>query len=372
MAVLDQVFKIAVNLKASDVHVVPGEPFMIRHCSRLVKSNSPALSAEKTSELIDELLTEEQRQLLRANLQLDFALEVEGLGRFRGSVMMHNNGLSGVFRIIPVRIPTLAELGMPEVVFRALDNHQGLILVTGATGQGKSTTLAAMVDHINTHRAQHVLTVEDPIEFIHPIRKAVINQRQHNRDTLSYGNALKSALREDPDVIVIGELRDTETMSLAISAAETGHLVIATLATSSAPKTIDRVIDSFPPGEQGQIRAMLSESLKMVLTQRLIPCIKGNKMELALEILLGNLSVANLIRDSKTFQLSSVLQMGKGQGMRIMDESILELLEAEKISLEDALANAGNHSLFGKYLNQNKETQAPAAAPGLNNPRTRP
>jgi twitching motility protein PilT len=354
MAVLYKVFKAAVDLKASDVHVVPGEPFMIRLCSKLIKFNSPPLTADQSRQVLSEVLTEEQRLQLRENLQLDFALEVEGLGRFRGSLMMHNNGISGVFRIIPLRIPTLAELGMPEIVFRSLDHHQGLILVTGATGHGKSTTLAAMVDHINSHRAHHILTVEDPIEFIHPLKKAVVNQRQRNRDTLSYGNALKGALRQDPDVIMIGELRDVETTALAIAASETGHLVIATLATSSAPKTIDRVLDSFPPGEQGQIRATLSESLKLVLTQRLIPNVDGSKMEMALEILVGNLSVANLIRDCKTFQLGSVLQMGKAQGMRIMDESILELLEAGKISVDDALANATNHNLFAKYTNQDK------------------
>ncbi|NTV12911.1 MAG: PilT/PilU family type 4a pilus ATPase [Desulfobulbaceae bacterium] len=363
MAVLDKVFKAAVDLKASDVHVVPGEPFMIRHCSRLIKSNSQALTPEQSSKMIEEILTAEQRQLLRENLQLDFALEIEGLGRFRGSVMLHNNGISGVFRIIPVRIPTLTELGMPEIVFRSLDHHQGLILVTGGTGHGKSTTLAAMVDHINTNRAQHVLTIEDPIEFVHPLKKAVVNQRQRNRDTLSYGNALKGALRQDPDVIIIGELRDMETTALAISASETGHLVIATLATSSAPKTIDRVLDSFPPGEQGQIRAMLSESLKLVLTQRLIPNVGGTNREMALEILVGNLSVANLIRDCKTFQLGSVLQMGKSQGMRIMDESILELLDAGKISLDNALANANNHNLFAKHISQDKANKTGQPSP---------
>jgi len=336
----------AVNLKASDIHIVPGEPFVLRHFSKLRKVKNNPLSPEQCKKAIYEILSEDQQKRLKNELQLDFAIEIPNLGRFRGSAMVHHNGLSAVFRVIPFEIPTLKELGMPAGVNTLLDNHQGLILVTGATGHGKSTTLAAMVDYLNTNRAHHILTVEDPIEFIHPVKRGTVNQRQLGRDTLSYANALKSALREDPDVIVIGELRDLETISLAISAAETGHLVIGTLATSSAPKTIDRIIDAYPPGEQSQIRAMLSEALRAVVTQRLIPGTDNKSMKLALEILTGTLPLANLIRDGKTFQIPSMMQTGKGAGMMIMDESILALLKAKKISLKDATANANNKKLF--------------------------
>lgn len=356
MAMLDKVFKAALDLKASDVHVAPGEPFMVRSQGKIVKLKSQKLMASHTAQFIREILNDEQKERLAEKLQLDFAYEISGLGRFRGSVMMHNNGLGAVFRVIPPAIPTLDSLGLPDVIRKILDHHQGLILVTGGSGHGKSTTLAAIVDHINSHRSHHVLTIEDPIEFIHPLKKGVVNQRERGRDTLSYANALKGALRQDPDVIVIGELRDLETMELAISAAETGHLVIGTLATSSAAKTVDRILDSFPPGEQSQIRAMLSESLKAVLTQRLLPNIDGSKMELALEILIGTLQMGNLIRDKKTFQISSMMQMGKSVGMQTMDASIMSLLKEEKISVASALANADNKKLFSAYMTQGPKT----------------
>ena len=352
MAVLDKIFKAAVDFRASDVHIAPGEPFMIRRMGQIVKLKSQKLSAQNTRQIISEILSEDQKQALKDKLQLDLAYEIKGLGRFRGSVMMHNNGLGAVFRIIPQKIPTLLEIGMPEVVFKILDNHQGLILVTGASGHGKSTTLAAMVDHLNTVRSHHILSVEDPIEFIHPLKKGVVNQRQHGRDTLSYSNALKGALRQDPDIIVIGELRDLQTISLAISASETGHLVIGTLATSNASKTIDRILDSFPPGEQSQIRAMLSESLKAVITQRLLPAADGKKMEMALEILVGTLSVGNLIRDNKTFQMASVMQLGKNIGMQLMDDSIVTLFQEGKISRETAIVNIDNKKLIPAISDQ--------------------
>ena len=350
MAILDKVFKAAVDMRASDVHVVPGEPFMIRRLGRLVRLKSQVLSAEQSLQIVGELLTPVQQKVLDQKKQLDFSYEIEGLGRFRGSTMLHNNGVSGVFRVIPPQIPSFAQLGLPDVMGPILDNHQGIILVTGATGHGKTTTLTAMVDYINSKRSHHILTVEDPIEFIHPYKKGVVNQRELGSSTLSYQNALRGALRQDPDVIVIGELRDLDTISLAISASETGHLVIGTLSTSNAAKTVDRIIDSYPPGEQNQIRAMLSESLKAVITQRLIPGADGKSMELALEILIGNLSVANLIRDHKTYQLYSTMQMGKKLGMRLMDESIVELLEAGKITVDAAIANVENLVLLKRFM----------------------
>jgi twitching motility protein PilT len=350
MASLDKVFKVAVDMHASDLHIVPGEPFMVRRHGTLVRLKSQTLTAEHTRNVIGEVLTPGQRDTLTRERQLDFAYEVKNLGRFRGSAMLHNNGLSGIFRVIPPRIPSFAELGIPDVIYPILDNHQGIILVTGATGHGKTTTLAAMVDYINEKRAHHILTVEDPIEFIHPLKKGVVNQRALGESTLSYHNALKGALRQDPDVIVIGELRDLDTISLAISASETGHLVIGTLSTSGAAKTVDRIINSYPAGEQNQIRAMLSEALKAVITQRLIPAADGKKMHLALEILIGNLSIANLIRDSKTYQIQSTIQMGKNLGMCLMDDSIVALLESGEISLQAALANVGNKAVLKRFL----------------------
>ena len=349
MAILDKVFKAAIDFSASDVHIVPGEPFIIRRLARMVKLKSDKLSAEQTHRIISEILTDGQRKKLMQDKQLDFAYEISELGRFRGSAMVHNNGLSAVFRIIPPKIKTLEELGLPEVVTKVLDNHQGLILVTGATGEGKSTTLASMVDYINTNRAHHVLTIEDPIEFIHPKKRGVVNQRQLSRDTLSYENSLRAALREDPDVIVIGEMRSLDTISMAISAAETGHLVIGTMSTFSAPKTIDRIIDAYPPNEQNQIRAMLGESFRAVITQRLIPGADEKSVALATEILVGTVPMAKLIRDGKTFQIPSMMQTGKGVGMQIMDECISSLLQEGKITAQSAQKYANNPKIFDNF-----------------------
>jgi twitching motility protein PilT len=257
--------------------------------------------------------------------------------------------------VIPPEIKTLEELGLPDVVTKVLDNHQGLILVTGATGQGKSTTLAGMVDYINTNRAHHILTIEDPIEFIYPKKRGVVNQRQLARDTLSYENALRAALREDPDVIVIGELRSLDTISMAISAAETGHLVIGTMSTFSAPKTIDRIIDAYPPNEQNQIRAMLGEAFRAVITQRLIPAADEKSMALATEILIGTVPMSKLIRDGKTFQIPSMMQTGKSAGMQIMDECILSLLQEEKITAQAAQQYANDPKRFEKLVKDKVE-----------------
>ncbi|MEO8501837.1 MAG: PilT/PilU family type 4a pilus ATPase, partial [Vicinamibacteria bacterium] len=261
-----------------------------------------------------------------------------------------------------------AELGIPEIMKKVCENHQGLILVTGSAGSGKSTTLAAMVDLINSHRAHHVLTAEDPIEFVHTIKMGAINQRELNTHTKSYGNALKAALREDPDVIMVGELRDLETISLAISASETGHLVIGSMNTSSAHKTIDKVIDSYPAAQQNQIRAMVGESLKAVFSQRLLPRADGTGMALAYELLLGSTQLANLIKDGKTFQIPNIMQMGKAQGLRTMDDSLMELLKAGVISLEVAHKNALNGKAFPPLPAAGAQAPAPAAsapAPGV-------
>jgi len=366
MALLDTVFNQAVEMKASDVHVTPGEPIIVRQCGNLRKLNNEALAAETSRQLILELLDPQQQEKFTEDLQLDFAYEIPDLGRFRGSALMHKEGMAASFRIIPPRIPALDAIGLPGVVKQVLDNHQGLILVTGATGHGKSTTLAAMIDYINENRPHHILTVEDPIEFIHPLKKGVVNQRQLGTDTLSYANALRGALREDPDVIMIGELRDLETISLAISAAETGHLVIGTLSTSTAPKTVDRIIDSYPPEEQNQIRAMLSESLRAVLTQKLVPRADGNGMALAVEVLICTLPMANLIRDGKTFQIPSMMQTGKGVGMQTMDDALMALVKDGTISAKDAYMYAQSKQAFKPlYDREIKNASAPMINTGL-------
>ena len=361
MAQLIKYFEVAIKYQASDIHIAPDEPVLIRRFGTLIKIKAPVISSDETKTLIFELLTPTQQKKLISDLQLDFVININGLGRFRGSAMLHSSGLSAIFRNIPLDIPSFTDLGLPHVVEKALDNHQGMILVTGGTGHGKSTTLAAMVNYINTNRAHHILTVEDPIEFVHPLKKSVVNQRQLNESTLSYNNALKGALRQDPDVIMIGEMRDLDTISLAISAAETGHLVLATLATSSAPKTIDRIIDSYPSAEQNQIRTMLSESLKAVITQRLVVRQDGTGRALALEILLGSLPIANLIRDNKVFQIPSLMQMGKTSGMKIMDDSLVELFKQDIISAKEALANANDRKRVTLQLGQ--EQQQPSTQP---------
>jgi twitching motility protein PilT len=354
MAKLDKLLTAAAEANISDIHLVTGEPIIIRHLGRLQKLNNAPVTLSQCQEVIFELLSGPQLKMLEQSFQLDFVHEIPDIGRFRGSAMLHQRGLSAVFRIIPPKIPHLETLGLPEIVKKVLDNHQGLILVTGATGQGKSTTLAAMIDYINEHRAHHILTIEDPIEFIHPFKKGVVNQRQLGSDTLTYANALRGALRQDPDVIMIGELRDLETISLAITASETGHLVIGTLSTSNAPKTVERIIDSFPSQEQNQIRTMLSEILKAIITQQLVPSADGSRMVLALEILIGTLSMANLIRDEKTFQIPSMMQTKKKEGMVLMDDSLMALVQDGKITAEAAMANTTKPEKFKTFISKTR------------------
>jgi twitching motility protein PilT len=307
---------------------------------------SPDISPEKSRQLIEEILSPSQRKLLEQNLQLDFSYDLKGIARFRGNVIVQKRGMDATFRIIPLRVPTLDELGLPPVVKKFCDFHQGLILVTGATGHGKSTTLAAIVDFINSSRPAHVLTIEDPIEFIHPIKKGVVNQRQVDLHTRSFANALRQVLRQDPDVIMVGELRDLEAIELALTASETGHVVLATLSTSSGPKTVDRIIDSFPSDKQNQIRAMLGESLRAVVTQRLLPKVDGTGLVLACEIMVGTVPLANLIRTEKTYQIPSIMQTGKSAGMQSMDDAIMALYEKKLISWDVAYYNAENKKRF--------------------------
>jgi twitching motility protein PilT len=346
MAKLDSILRMGIQAQASDVHISPGNPFIVRQFGRLRKVKSPELTSDQTSSLIREILSPSQQQALEQNLQLDFSYELDGLARFRGNAIIQRRGLTATFRVIPLRIPKLDELGLPPVVRKFCDFHQGLILVTGATGQGKSTTLASMIDLINSTRPVHILTVEDPVEFIHPLKKGIVNQRQLGLHTRSFANALRAALREDPDVIMVGELRDLDSIRLAVTAAETGHLVLGTLSTSSGPKTVDRMIDSFPPDEQNQIRTMLAEGLRAVITQKLLRAADGDGQVLACEILIGTVPLANLIRSEKTFQIPSVMQTSRSQGMQSMDDAIQQILQDGKITAQTARDDADQKKRF--------------------------
>jgi twitching motility protein PilT len=290
--------------------------------------------------LLFEVLTEEQRRRFLETNDLDFSYEIPKVGRFRANLCRQHRGVDGTFRVIPEAIPSPADLGLPAAVLPLTKHHQGLVLVTGPAGQGKSTTIATLVDVINSEKPLHIITVEDPVEFVHPARRSVVNQREVGKHTLSFANALRAALREDPDVIVVGEMRDLETIGLAITAAETGHLVFGSLMTTNASQTVDRILDSFPSGQQAQIRTMLSESLKGIVSQQLVPLADGTGRVLACEILLCNLAVANMIRERKTFQLSSVMQTGRNLGMQRMDDALLELMQAGRITGDTAMMYA--------------------------------
>jgi len=337
---VDPVLAHAAAVGASDLHLRSGEPLLLRANGELAPAGEAPLAAELVDAIAHELLNPAAREALEREGQVDFAWTLDGRARFRGNAYRHQGGLGIVLRAIPLAAPSLGELGLPNELAQLTNYHQGLVLITGPAGCGKSSTLAALVRLVNEERRDHVITVEDPIEYLHRSGRAVVNQRQVGRDTGSFARALKAALREDPDVIAIGELRDLETISLALTAAETGHLVLATLHTGSAVRTVDRVVGSFPPSQQPQIRTMLSESLRAVVSQRLLRRTDGAGRVPALEILLGTRAVANLIRESKTFQIRSILQTGAAQGMGLLDASLAQLVRAGTVTREEALLHA--------------------------------
>lgn len=352
MAKIDQLFKVMVEQGASDLHMSPDNPPMIRVNGELYPIGQQKLDNERNKILIYEILDDQQRRHFEEYQDLDLAYSVEELGaRFRVNIFMDRKGIGAVFRIIPNRILTAEELGLPKVMTDYFCHlHKGLVLITGAGGSGKSTTLAALIDYINHHRTDHILTIEDPIEFVHWSQKGLVNQRQVGKNTKSFASALRAALREDPDVILVGEMRDLETIELAITAAETGHLVFGTLHSSSAPKTIDRLIDAFPTEAQEQIRAMLGDSLKGVVAQQLLKKKGGGRLAVQ-EILVGTPAVANLLREGKTFQILSIMQTGRKEGMITMDQAIEEKLQAGLIEPEEAYAKALDKSRFKHLLN---------------------
>jgi len=317
------------------VHLHGGSPIQVRIHGKLRPLDGES-GAPDTEKILFEALSAEQRKHFEQNHDLDFAYSLSGVGRFRANIYRQQRGIDGVFRPISPSPPTLEELGLPESLGRLTSYHQGLLLVTGPAGCGKSSTMAALVNLINEQRPDHVIIVEDPIEYIHASKRAVINQRQVLTQTASFATALRAALREDPDVVVIGELRDLETISLAISAAETGHLVMATLHTNNAIRTINRILDVFPPKQQSQIRAMVSESLRAIISQRLLPTVDGLRRVPALEILLVKPAISNLIREQKTFQIRSILQTARAEGMVLLDDSLGELVKTGAISKEVA------------------------------------
>ena len=327
----------AVWQNASDIHVPSGSPVQMRRYGRLQQLGVRNHSAEEVESMILEILTPEQQERFLETNDLDFSYEIKGVGRFRANVCRQHRGIDATFRIVPDAIPTFEQLGLPQSILPLTKHHNGLVLITGPAGQGKSTTIACLVDLINSEKPHHIITVEDPIEFVHPIKVAVVNQREVGKHTKSFANALRASLREDPDVIVVGEMRDLETIALAITASETGHLVFGSLMTSSAAQTIDRILDSFPAGQQAQIRTMLSESLRGIVSQQLVPTTDGEGRVLACEVLLGTAAVANLIRERKTFQLPSVMQTSRNIGMQRMDDSLFDLYSAGRIGPENAL-----------------------------------
>lgn len=322
---------------------------MMRVHGELVKLNVPPSQPADIEVIIGEVTNKNQKAELAQNKQVDFSFKVSGLGVFRANIFLQRNGWSAVFRALSEKAPTLSQLNLPPVIQMGCGYQNGLILVTGPTGSGKSTTLAAMVNHINENERGHILTLEDPIEFYHESKRCMVNQRQLGTHFSTFSSALKASLREDPDVILVGEMRDPETISLAITAAETGHLVFATLHTNSAAKSIDRMIDSFPGDQQSQIRSMLSESLKMVISQRLIKTADGQGRVAFHDILVNTPAVANLIREGKTHQLGSVMQTGRKNGMIVMDSQILEAARAGRITPIEAWENANDKNLFAQF-----------------------
>ncbi|MFM7099647.1 MAG: type IV pilus twitching motility protein PilT [Verrucomicrobiota bacterium] len=330
----------SVSHNASDLHLSAGPPPMIRVYGDVRRIDVPPMNHKQVHALIYDIMSDSQRKIYEERLEVDFSFEIEGLARFRVNAFNHSRGAGGVFRTIPSKVLTLDDLKAPKIFMEIADAPRGIVLVTGPTGSGKSTTLAAMVDFVNEKEAGHILTIEDPIEFVHQSKRCLINQREVGSHTHSFANALRSALREDPDIILVGEMRDLETISLALTAAETGHLVFATLHTSSAAKTIDRIIDVFPTGEKDMVRTMLSESLRAVISQTLCKKKDGTGRVAAHEIMLGTPAIRNLIREAKVPQMYSQIQTGQQYGMQTLDQNLQDLVRRGVIHVNEARTKA--------------------------------
>jgi twitching motility protein PilT len=354
-----------VTQRASDLHLTVGAPPMYRINGGLTStSGTVPWPAEKIKSAVMSILTESQRKTFERELELDFAYTISSKVRFRVNIYQQRGSIGGAFRIIPTELKQLKELGVPESVGSFAQLPRGLVLVTGPTGSGKSTTLAALIDLVNSTRADHIVTVEDPIEFIHHHKSSIVNQREVGADTHSFAAALKHVLRQDPDVILIGELRDLETISVALTAAETGHLVFATLHTQDAPQTIDRIIDVFPPHQQGQVRTQLAATLQGVICQTLVKRADGLGRAVATEVLVTTPAIANLIREGKTYQIISMMQSGRSQGMHTMDQHLAELVNAGTITVDVALEKTNDvdgieRLLIGASTNRSRSTLEP-------------
>jgi twitching motility protein PilT len=331
------VMKVATDMRASDLHLHAGRPVLLRLRGELEEQPTATLSVERLQQMILAILTEQQQAVLQENGELDLAYTVPGVGRFRGNVYRHQGGMDATFRIIPAQVPTLQALGLPDKLGQVTNYHNGLILFTGPAGCGKSTTMASVINLINLRRDAHILTIEDPIEYLFRPARASINQRQVGAHTESFQRALRGALREDPDVLVIGELRDFESIFLALTAAETGHLVLGTLHTSSAVRTVNRLIGAFPPNEQDQARAMVAATLRAVVSQRLIRTANKQRRVPALELMMANTAVVNMIRDNKTPQIRTILQTSNAEGMYLLDNSLMQLAKSGTITREEAI-----------------------------------
>ncbi|MBK8321848.1 MAG: type IV pilus twitching motility protein PilT [Betaproteobacteria bacterium] len=336
----------SVKNKASDLHLSAGLPPMIRVHGDVRRINVPPLEHKDVHGMVYDIMSDSQRKIYEETLECDFSFEIPNLARFRVNAFNQQRGAGAVFRTIPSKVLTLEDLNAPKIFAEIANQPRGLVLVTGPTGSGKSTTLAAMVNHVNEAEYGHILTVEDPIEFVHESKKCLVNQREVGPHTLSFSNALRSALREDPDIILVGEMRDLETIRLAMTAAETGHLVFGTLHTSSAAKTVDRIIDVFPAAEKEMIRAMLSESLRAVISQTLCKTKDGSSRVAAHEIMIGTPAIRNLIREAKVAQMYSAIQTGQAIGMQTLDQNLQDLVKRNLISIPEARTKAANKDAF--------------------------
>ena len=335
---LEHLLRLTVEKKGSDLHLVVGMPPCIRIDGDIVKQDFPPMSPADVESTLMQILTEKNKRDLKENLELDISYAVPQCARFRGNVIVQRGTLAAVFRAIPFEIPTLDKLGLPADVRRLCSLPRGLILVTGPTGSGKSTTLAAMINHMNINYEYNIVTIEDPIEFLHSHKRSIVRQRELGGDTLSFNNALRTVLRHDPDVIMIGEMRDPESISIALTAAETGHLVLSTLHTQTAPLTIARIIDSFPSEQQNQIRSQLSNTLRAVISQQLLPRLGGGRVS-AVEYMVDTPAIRNMIREGKDHQIYSTMQTAQKEGMQTMDQALLKLLRDQRISRESVMEN---------------------------------
>ncbi|MEI6845551.1 MAG: type IV pilus twitching motility protein PilT [Candidatus Firestonebacteria bacterium] len=349
---INELLKDMVEKNASDLHIKAGSVPTYRINGAYVDSGFPVLTSQAVRELINNMTDNVSRQKFDEERELDFAYAVEGLARFRVNVYLQTGNLASVIRVIPLRVMTIDELGLPQILKKVSEKTRGLVLVTGPTGSGKSTTIAAMIDYINSTRRCHIVTIEDPVEFMHADKKAKVDQREVGRDTLSFNNALKRVLRQDPNVILIGEIRDLETIATAITAAETGHLVFATLHTGSVAQTIDRIVDVFPPDQQQQIRSQLSLTLEAIICQVLIPKADNKGRAVALEIMLANHAIRNMIRENELAQIPSSMLTGKAEGMQILDNELKELVNAGTITYEAAMTKAHQPNNFRGLLLQ--------------------